>query len=233
MFCSTYNKSLTHAAAGGELSLELSEHLASCEPCRIAFAEEQRLFAAIDSGLRAVANSEVPATLIPRVHVGMADLPHTRRFSFASVAIAGAAVVVAMIVGGIYLQFREPSTRTAANPVFTPDSAAKMKPDFPSAVNPPASGSVSPLHHGTRVTSAVSRASNSVSPEVIVSPEESAGLLQYEAALRERSKPLSLSAVTVSIDLSSGIKPLEIAELELGDLQIPVLAKPESDGETK
>jgi len=233
MFCSTYNKSLTHAAAGGELSPAQREHLAACEPCRVAFAAEQSLFAAIDSGLRASANSQVPTTLIPRIHVGIADPPQTRRFAFSFAATASAAVIALMIVGTVYLQFRAPSIRTAANPVVTPDSAAKIKPDFPSIVNLPASGSVSPSQHRTRAALTLSHGSNPAPPEVIVSPEEGTALLRYEALLRKTRASEFQTAAVKPQDVQFQIEPLEIAKLELAELKIPSLTKQDSEGGTK
>ena len=101
MFCNAYNKSLTEAAAvGKELAPALQKHLSECEFCRNAFAEEKSLFAAIDSVLHTAANTEVPATLIPRVHVALNNepVPQSRGFNFLW-GFGGAAVTAAIVLG--------------------------------------------------------------------------------------------------------------------------------------
>ena len=70
MPCENYREALTEAAAADAVpSGELRSHLDACASCRVAFTEEQQLFAAIDTGVRASANAEVPASLLPRVRV--------------------------------------------------------------------------------------------------------------------------------------------------------------------
>lgn len=73
MLCEYEKSALTEAAAAGELTAALRARLASCESCRAAFAEEQALFAAVDSGLRAAANAEIPPSLLPRLRVAVAS----------------------------------------------------------------------------------------------------------------------------------------------------------------
>src|SRR5215470_3183095 len=111
MFCEAYNQSLKDAVASGEaLTLALQQHLASCESCRAAFAGEQSLFAAIDSGLRAAANSEVPTTLTPRVHVAINNkpTPQPRRFPLPVWGFAGAVVTAATVLALLYVPSRRP-----------------------------------------------------------------------------------------------------------------------------
>src|SRR5437660_481896 len=123
MFCSTYKKSLTDAAVSGEVSPAQREHLASCEPCRIAFAEEQSLFAAIDSGLRAAANFEVPATLIPRVRVAINNEP-AERPSFQKWIFAGV-IVTCTLVATITFQLKH---REAPIPLKTAVTRTPARP---------------------------------------------------------------------------------------------------------
>src|SRR5439155_26745984 len=175
MFCETYIKPLTDAAASGELSAAQREHLASCEPCRIAFAEEQSLFGAIDSGLRTAANSEIPATLIPRIRVAFNDepAPLRRSFSFLVWGFASAAATAGVVLGLIHLSSKpalvEPS-RPA--PVAVAQNSPKRTP-----LNPARTGAVSPLQHVKSVALAASNSSTREFPEVIVPPDEGAALL--------------------------------------------------------
>ncbi|HXJ05249.1 MAG TPA: hypothetical protein VNH65_09135 [Candidatus Acidoferrum sp.] len=100
MPCENYREALTEAAATGAApSSELRSHLDGCESCRAAFAEERQLFAAVDAGLRASANAEVPASLLPQVRAKLNELAVPRRSWIpAYVAVAAAAAIVIGIV---------------------------------------------------------------------------------------------------------------------------------------
>jgi anti-sigma factor RsiW len=101
MPCENYREALIDAAAAkSEPTRELRSHLDACGSCRAAFAEEQQLFAAIDTGLRVAANAEVPASLLPRVRDQLIERPassHSWIPAFAGVGIA-AALVVALVL---------------------------------------------------------------------------------------------------------------------------------------
>jgi hypothetical protein len=234
MFCNAYNKSLIDAAAaGGELTPALREHLASCEFCRNAFAQEQSLFAAIDSSLWTAANAEVPATLIPRVHVALNSETISQGRSFNLLwSLAGAAVTAAVVLGLLYFPFRRESTPTA---VSGPTSAAKVVQDSPDqlGLNPVRDSGVSSLHHAKAEAPAAISISRGESPEVLVPLEEGAALLRYEEFLRRRQAGGVFMATAKSLDLPQGIEPLQIKAMEMGALNIPALSKWDSEGDTK
>ncbi len=234
MFCEAYNQSLTDAAAAGELSPALQRHLASCDSCRAAFADEQSLFAAIDSGLRAAANSEAPATLIPRVHVVLNNepAPQPRAYRFSIWGGAGAAVTAATIFSLLYLPTRHPSISVESARTSLPPVVAPANPPAPSVVNSSHPGGVSPLQYGKRAAMAEIQPSAARFPEVVVAPEEGIALLRYEEILRRKSAA-GIQTAAKSLEMPQAIEPLEIAELELGDLKIPVLSKPVLDGQAK
>jgi hypothetical protein len=97
--CGDYREALIDAAAGGaEPSLELRSHLDACGSCRLAFTEEQQLFAAIDTGLRVSANSAVPASLLPRVRASLGEQRITNRVWVPIAATITAMAVIVMIV---------------------------------------------------------------------------------------------------------------------------------------
>jgi len=214
MSCPTYNKSLTHAAASGEVSPAQREHLASCEPCRIAFAQEQSLFGAIDSGLRTVANSEIPATLIPRIRVALNDkpAPQRRSFSFLVWGFASAVVTAGVVLGLIHLSSKlalvEPS-RPA------PVAVAQNSPERTS-LNPARTGAVSPLQHKRPAVLIESRNSRPESPEVLVPDEERAAFARYMAQISPSPANISVRAVLAprGPQESVQISPIEIASLE-------------------
>ncbi|MFI5094722.1 MAG: anti-sigma factor family protein [Candidatus Acidiferrales bacterium] len=100
MSCKNYRKALMDAAATNAApSRELRSHLNACASCRAAFTEELQLFAAIDTGLQAAANAEVPASLFPRVRAKLNERVAPRRTYIPAVAaLAAATVIVATIV---------------------------------------------------------------------------------------------------------------------------------------
>jgi hypothetical protein len=234
MFCESYRQPLSDAALTGELTAKLSQHLAACAPCRATLAQEQSLFAAIDSGLRAVANPEVPTTLIPRIHValnGPALLP-VRGASLLPLSIVGAAAAAAIIVIFLYMPARHTSTPAQVVQEF-PTPAAPKGSFSASDLNPAASGDVSPLRHVKVVAPVESSGSNPRLPEVLVSPNEKAALLRYQEALRRNRAGSIFVASAKSLALQQGIEPLRFAEVELSDVSIPTLSKWETEDDTK
>lgn len=231
MFCESYERSLKDAAVSGELTPTLSDHLAVCASCRSAFAEEQSIYAAIDSSLHTVANAEVPTTLIPRVHVALNNeliRQNTSRFWL----VAAASLLVAGVFIGIYLRPHGTSSPTVATR-NAPNRDTPPAPTISSVVNPPSPGGVSTLQHGHTMGAVRHQASGASSVEVIVEPQEAAALLRYEARLRQRAEPKPQTLLAKAIELPVGIQPLEIAEMEVGDLKIPALAKAEADADRR
>jgi hypothetical protein len=101
--CEEYRTAMTDAAAGAvQPSLEFRSHLGACASCRAAFAEEAQLFAAIDSGVRATANAEVPAKLFSRVRVQLNERVVAHR-SWVP-AFATLATVATLIVAVVFLR---------------------------------------------------------------------------------------------------------------------------------
>jgi len=221
MFCSTYNKSLTHAATSGEVSPAQREHLASCEPCRAAFASEQSLLAAIDSGLRAAANFEVPATLIPRVRVAINNEP-AERLSFQKWIFASA-VVTCALAATIILQLKHREapiplktavTRTPARPapqlgILRP-SVSVTAPESPQRVNKSETVRPNPADSAASITA-----------EVLVPDEERAAFARFLAHQKGRAAESSAAVLLVPEAPKElvAIPPVEIASLKVIPLE--------------
>jgi hypothetical protein len=128
MSCEDYREALTEAAAANAaLSSELHSHLDGCASCRAAFAEERQLFAAVDTGLRAHANADVPASLLPGVRTKLNELSVPRRSwipAYAAAAAAAALVVGIVFVRGVGRGDTEQNLRTtaAARSVVPPET---------------------------------------------------------------------------------------------------------------
>lgn len=100
MSCEAYNQSLMDAATSGELAPALRTHLTQCDSCHAAFAQDQMLYAAIDTGLHAAANPEIPSTFLPRVHVALNNeaVQTTARFFPTRLLISGGIVAAFLCV---------------------------------------------------------------------------------------------------------------------------------------
>jgi anti-sigma factor RsiW len=118
MSCENYRETLTEAAAtNAGLSSELHSHLDGCASCRAAFAEERQLFAAVDAGLRAHANADVPASLLPGVRAKLNERSIPRRSwipAFAAITAAAALVIGIVFVRGVGRGDSEQNLRTTA-----------------------------------------------------------------------------------------------------------------------
>jgi anti-sigma factor RsiW len=217
MFCETYNKSLTHAAASGELSAAQCEHLASCEPCRIAFASEQSLFATIESGLRAAANSEVPVTLIPRVLVAINNEP-AQQPSFQKWIFAGA-VVSCALAATIILQLKR---RESPVPFKTAVTQAPARPAPQLGILRPSVSGTAPespgrVNKSETVRPSPTDAAASMTAEVLVPDEERAAFAKFlagEHIVSSKSSAVVLRVPEAPRDLAP-LRPVEIARLEV------------------
>jgi len=147
MPCENYREALTEAAATGAApSSELRSHLEGCASCRTAFAEERQLFAAVDAGLRANANAEVPASLLPRVRAKLNELAVPRRSwipAYVAVAAAVALVVASVFVRGAGRHVPEQGPQMTATVLSVVPSETKT---VPAVVLPLETDATSSIH---------------------------------------------------------------------------------------
>jgi hypothetical protein len=241
MPCKHYKDALIEAAAtcsdfvgAADLSPELAAlraHLAACAACGAAFAEEQSLFAAIDSGLHASVNAEVPPSLLPRVRAGLdgVAVAHTR-WGSGWFALVGAAAVAAALF--FTVSIRQNNLRTQSN-----DSATTYHP----AVPPIVSSAGAPLSAGSskRVGSVSQPGAlaikNSVVPKELLSRESTPEILV------PRDQELLVASYAQQWD-SRKHAPLVAGEadqtamafLEIPPIQIPGLdVKPLAEGDSQ
>ena len=222
MPCEQYKDALIEVAANNVApSGELREHLAACVSCRAAFAEEQSLFAAIDAGLHAAANAEVPTSLLPRVNARL-DEAAARRFRWRQpLVLASAAVALAI---PLFLMSR---TRHAAPQEVAQQGAVV----FPAPTTHTAkANSERVASHDTRIAGIRVRHSHASStnhhsaassdPEVLVPPDEReafARFLSRNYALAEQASVTAAPAPR-SPQESLQILPVEIASLTVTPL---------------
>jgi len=233
--CDDYRSGLIDTIAADSVpSNELRSHLGACASCRTAFAEEKQLFAAIDTGLRATANAEMPPSFLRRVGVRLENAPAAdRRWTPFLIFAAGSAAIALML-------FIASRPRQATN-----DNQTKKTLGVPFSESPakPASEEVVGSRN-TAVAMGSRRAPqrrdfNSVSSassaglEVIVPPDEREAFARFIDSQRVRD----VVAIALLVPASSkkdepmSVEPLEIAELKVLPLEALVGEVPDGTQE--
>jgi len=143
MSCERYKNALMEAAVtGAEPQGHLRAHLATCAACRTAFAEEQSLFSAIDTGLHSAVAAEVPGSLLPRVRARLLDEhPSQNRWLLAWAPLAAS---LALLIGFLFLRGVRPDVRDSP---IEPQQAIRGIPPVETSAsrprNPPAQQALS------------------------------------------------------------------------------------------
>jgi hypothetical protein len=212
------------AACGAEPHGELRLHLNACDDCRDAFMAERSLFRAIDAGLHTAANTEVSASFVPRASQRIAEEGLSFRVWRPSWAVAAAFAVCAILLVAQLPRFFGPrgskDSPTSIPELSRPTAKASKQP------SPTLEGellSERTIHRKRRVS--VKVPPNVETPEVLVSPQEELALARYAALLRQRT----IQEQTLSVKEAITVEPIEIAEIDLGQLSIP-LAQSEETG---
>lgn len=223
MPCEHYKNALIEVAASGAAPQgELRAHLDACASCRAVFADEQSLFGAIDSGLRAPANIEVPVTLLPRVRTNLDETMTTQHYWIRPLALASAGVALASLLLWIVRPNRP-----------TPENLAKQTPAVPAPAFPSAgtqkdiplstvqTTSAARAHSHAPRYSTLIRAVASSNPEVLVPPDEREGLAKLVATLSERRDVAAalLTQRPEKKDALVTVDPLRIADIEIKPLE--------------
>jgi hypothetical protein len=221
MPCEHYKDALIEAAAtSAGPQGELRAHLGECASCRDAFAQEQFLFAAIDSRLHAAVNAEVPPSLLPRVRAALDEVAvaHPPQW-LQSLVLASATVVLAFMVFMIARPRHATPTNVARQgPVVGPSPmtpATNVNPgNIPAAASETVSTRANPPHMERNSTFFHPVASSN--PEVLVPPDEREAFARFVVALRGRGE-VALALVTPAVQTkeeSPSIEPLQIKLLD-------------------
>jgi hypothetical protein len=221
MFCEPYRQPLTDAACAGEaLPRALAAHLDACNDCASAFASERALFASIDRSLHAAANSEVSPSLVPRVRAQIDARSARTIWRPAAMAWATGGLAL-LVIGFAYLSVRRPAVHVSPAKVIVIPTSQTAVTNEPRQLLPRVSAQVRSQQMRRNQVSAPEANLRRV-PEVLVAADERAEFERYAAIWQHRQtgKPVPTA---VSPDLGDEIKPLEIAELQLGQLTIEPL----------
>jgi len=225
--CDEYRDALIDVAAqGSEPSRELRAHLDVCAGCRLAFAEESQLFAAIDTGTRAVANAEVPVSFFPGVRgrFGEAMAPRHRWRGALILAAASAGIIatvwVALRPHAISSGTVQLSSRASTPPAEPPKAPGQVE----TAVNESRGTAAGVRPRGVwqreKAQDADQSAANTF--EVIVPQEEHDGLARFISAqaARKDAHAVAIAVATAEKqDESMSLAPLQIAELKVRPLE--------------
>jgi hypothetical protein len=224
MSCEHYKDALIEAAASGAAPQgELRAHLEGCASCRSAFAEEQSLFAAIDSGLHVAVNAEVPASLVPRERVALGEVSTLRLRWVQPVVFVSASVVLALAV---FLLVRPrhamPENMAKQGPVVAPATVRPGTSGNPEKTSPGGSqiATMQVGHSDGEQNSTNLRAAASSIPEVLVPPDEREAFARFVAVLNEHSDvAAALVARVPQKDAVVTADPLRIPDIEIKPLE--------------
>lgn len=228
MPCEHYQDALIGTAAScSEPQGELRAHLAGCAACRTAFAQEQSLFSSMDESLRAAANAEVPASLLPRVRARLADerVPIRSWRAPSLVFVAAAAMVVALLIARTAWRthIEQFSSNSASN--STTSSTILQQPQVQNSSAAPLVNEISVAHSQVAATRIPARpgfsAARDSMPEVLVPPDQEVLLVNYAEQWRER-KLLPLVAANFE---ATNLSPLQIAPIQISQLDVKLMAE--------
>jgi hypothetical protein len=228
MLCEPFQNALIEAAASGtEPQGELGAHLRDCAACQAVFEQEQSLFATIDSGMHAVANAEVPPSLLPRVRARLDEVGAPKpAWSPKWFVLAGASAMLALlfVTQSVWRTNNETTLmRTAKNvstprPVVPPPERQDLN-----ALPPRSKNSVlRPRTTGTlNLVPREARTSRNTVPEVLVPRDQEDLLVSYAMEWGQRKRaPL----VAASFD-PTNLPPLQIAPIQIAQLDVKLMTE--------
>ena len=224
MSCEHHKDALIEVAGSGAAPQgELRAHLDGCASCREAFDEEQSLFAAIDSGLHAAVNDEVPSSLLPRVRAQIDEVVEPRFRWLQPLVFVSAGVALAFVVFLMALPHHAPPEEVAKHgPMVVPAATAPATKTNPEEISSEGTQFAAiPIRH-----SRVSRNSTGVhsatsgNVEVLVPPDERKGLARLVATLNEHGDVAAFLAQRPERkDALVTVDPLKISDIEIKPLE--------------
>jgi hypothetical protein len=232
MPCEHYKDALIEAAASGADTASASPsdakkaalraHLAACDSCRAAFAEEQLLFTSIDAGLHTAANAELPASLLPRIRASLDEAVAPQRRWAKPLILATAGIAVALAV---FLTVRPYHAKPEEQAGRIPLTSHQETPATVTHRDTAGSIAITASSHSNRPqigpTSHSLHAAAHVQPEVLVPPDEREAFARFVATLQERGEAAValLTPATHENREPASLEQLQIDRLEVKPLE--------------
>lgn len=221
MSCEGYREELSDALLSGDgaLSAALAQHLLRCTDCAEFYETQKRLVTAMDSGVQAMVNEKVPASLLPSVRTRMEEVEFARQWSRWLLPAAG---VVALILFIFNTSVRWGS-RTMSQQVVTRDVSFVLEKKDHLKTGEPVVLSMHPPPRRRRAAKAFSEP-EAVPRGAILSAEQAA-VARFASEHPEEMAAVVQAAVSVPPDLS---KPIEIIPLKIENIELaPLTAETE------
>ena len=226
MPCESHKDALIEAAASGvEPRGELRAHLADCTACRAAFEQEQALFASIDSGLQATANTEVPVSLLPRVRACLDEESAPRRVWGTNWLVFLSAAVLVAVFFTARAVWRPSIVQNPIESAGKPNVLPPQKHDprgFRSVEKNPSS---QPQVAAVRNPSARETSSRVESKPATLVPRDQEVLLAEYAEQWHQRKHVPLVAQDSDTMV---LAPLQVAQIQIAELDVKLLADEKS-----
>ena len=225
MLCEHFEDALIEAAASGVAPQgELRAHLDACASCRALFAQEQSLFGAIDSGVRAAGNAEVPASLLPRVRASLDEAVVTQpRWIVTWPVLAGAAVCVVILFTAIV--FRQSNRVPKPNDSIASNSSAppaNVSPRIPDSAGPslrPAPSAPPPVSVAKNMAPRQAADSYDSTPQVLVPRDQELLLASYAQQWSSQKRgPLVAGDTDQTVVALLEVTPIQITQLDVKPL---------------
>ncbi len=238
MPCERYKEILIDAVASGDpLPLDLRAHLDSCAACRAAFDNERRLLAAINSGLCASANVPTPPSLLPAVHLRLAQEDATissRPLSANWIYLATtAALILALFPLLRPRDAKEPRSESYIASTASASVGAGLQPSQPSVSTSRVAHTQAQTKHAHVV---VQYSELPAEPDVIVPPDERVALTRYLSRRDPSSaRPKSLAVAVANSSSAPQVEPLIIEPLQIAQLELQTLEEQlrQADNQTR
>jgi hypothetical protein len=218
MSCEGYRDRLIAMLASGESAVagDVAMHLRACAECKKFYETQVSLFGAIESGVRAMVNLTVPASLLPRVRAQTAETGVRRgmrsvSWGFATFAVA--AVLLASI--GLLRRNPENTSKVSEPSPFAAKGMFGVPQVFPGVV------AAVPKCHSTETKTATVPRQTVKTPEVMVLAEERAAFVRFVTDLpEERDVAVAYTRpATEAKDEAVDIALLQIDELDVKPLE--------------
>jgi len=218
MNCRQCQEGMLDALAAGTAVLPdvVVEHKRNCVSCEAYYESQASFFRDLEEGIKALANEEVPPSLVPGVRARLnGQLPSRSSWMSAWGMAAVAAAILVMSFG--LLVYRPPYQGVPRE--NEPVALQRVENPFP--VVQPTKETPSADHRSRqrrRRPPAVAKVPEAV-PEVIVLPEERAAFARFVADVPEQGVVLAVTRVAPSNEDA----PLQIAVLEIHELELQSL----------